>query len=142
MAAFLCSSLAPANAQDSPQSRIAIVGNPHIAMVGQDGYCGWMKNYGEKEVMDILVSGGKRTWVRTGRHVYGFKCMGDFSFVPEPTKAYIVRFTDLGGMCAFEVFQVNRGAAPTPYPFTREKARSCLLPWNHEPAASGAASTP
>jgi hypothetical protein len=142
MAAFLCSSLAPAIAQDSPQSRIAIVGNPHIAMVGQDGYCGWMKNYGEKEVMDILVSGGKRTWVRTGRHVYGFKCMGDFSFVPEPTKAYIVRFTDLGGMCAFEVFQVNRGAAPTPYPFTREKARSCLLPWNHEPAASGAASTP
>jgi hypothetical protein len=131
----------PATAQEVAQSRIAIVGKPHIAMVGQDGYCGWMKSYSEEEAMDILVTGGKRTWVRTGRHIYRTKCIGDFSFVPEPTKAYIVRFTDLGGMCSFELFQVHRGAAPTRQAFTREESRSCLLPWNHQGAASSAEPT-
>jgi hypothetical protein len=123
-------------AQDLPQSRIAIIGKPHIAMVGQNGYCGSMKSYSEDERMNILVDGGKRTWVRTGRHVSRTKCIGDFSFVPEPTRAYIIRFIDVGGACVFELFQVNRGEAPTPVAMTKEEERSCLLPWNHGSASS------
>lgn len=116
-------------------SRLAIIGPADVALYGQSGYCGSMASYDKADTGGALVEGGKRVWVRL-RHRRD--CVGDFSFIPSPGRAYILRAGTARHSCVVDLHRVNPGAAPTRENLEREARRSCLFPWNHEPAASEA----
>jgi hypothetical protein len=123
-----------ARADETAKSRVAIIGTADIALYGQQGYCGSMTSYDKSNTEGVLIEGARRTWFRL-KHQRD--CVGDFSFVPEPGKAYILRAGTPSRHCLAGLYRVNPGAQPTAEPMLAEDRRSCLLPWNH---GTGAAS--
>ena len=118
-----------AHAQDVQKSRLAVVGSADIALYGQEGYCGSMTSYDKSNTSGVLIEARKRTWFRL-KHQRD--CVGDFSFLPEPGTAYILRAGTQPKPCLAEFFRVNPGREPTREPLRTENSRSCLLPWNYE----------
>jgi hypothetical protein len=123
-----------ARADETAKSRVAIIGTADIALYGQQGYCGSMTSYDKSNTEGVLIEGARRTWFRL-KHQRD--CVGDFSFVPEPGRAYILRAGTPSRHCLAGLYRVNPGAQPTAEPMLAEDRRSCLLPWNH---GTGAAS--
>jgi hypothetical protein len=122
-------------AEPAAPSRLVIIGPADVKLFGQSGYCGSMASYDQADTSGAPIEGGKRVWIRL-RHRQD--CVGDFSFVPAPGRAYILRAGAPQRACVVDLHRVNPGAAPTRENLEREARRSCLLPWNHEPAASEA----
>jgi hypothetical protein len=126
-------------AQVAPQARVVVVGSADVALYGQDGYCGSMDSYDKSNTVGVLISAGKRTWFRL-KHKRA--CVGDFSFVPEPGQAYILRAGTTSTPCVAEFFRVNPGRQPTREHLHTEEKRSCLLPWNHDWTQESSPTTP
>lgn len=128
-AVSLASAPSETNAQDAPQARLAIIGSADIALYGQDGYCGKMSSFDKSNTSGVLIDAGRRTWFRLKHRR---DCVGDFSFVPEPGHAYILRAGTPSTPCLAEFFRIHRGQEPTREYLHKEERRSCLLPWNHQ----------
>jgi len=119
--------------EDAAQSRLAIIGTADVVLYGQAGYCGSMTSFDKGNTGGVLIAAGQRTWVRL-RHQRD--CVGDFSFVPAPGRAYILRAGTDRANCLAEFFLVHPGQAPSRVKLDTEGRRSCLFPGNHESAPS------
>ena len=133
---FLLSVLAvastPATSQEVLPARIAVLSPNAWLLYGQEGYCGAMETYDRDNKQGVLVTANRRVWFRakTTTHV------GDFSFVPEAGRRYVVRVSTR----LAELYELVPSMPPVLRPLTTEEKRLCLLPWNHiasEPAGSG-----
>mgnify|MGYP003350823932 FL=1 len=133
---------APLQAQGVARARLAIIGGVDMALFGQNGYCGAMETYDKADTGGVLIDAERPLWLRLRWDgLFRNKCVGDFSFLPEPGRAYILRLSTPERPCRLELFRVNPGQAPTPTPLRGEEHRSCLLPWNHDGAPEAASSS-
>lgn len=124
--------LACSGAYASDKARIVVVGDLDEINIGQAGYCGERVNVPPNARQRIYVQGGERVWFRMRTvAVHGFSskstCSGEYNFLPEADRAYILRFTDLGRRCLFELFQVVPGEAPKQEALERSEPEICLL---------------
>lgn len=53
-------------------------------------------------------------------------CSGEYSFVPQSEKAYIIRYSFLQDRCMFELFRVVPGGDPIGEPLTHEEPQVCF----------------
>jgi streptogramin lyase len=134
LAAFLFSNAAFA----AGKSRIAFIGELDSLNVGQQGYCGARVSVSDKAMKSVYVDGDERVWFhgKSTSHItslspelpsFTISCAGDFSFVPESGKAYIVRYSVSEDKCRFELFRVVQGSDPVREQLTTESQQSCLL---------------
>ena len=117
------------HAEEGQKARLAVTGSADISLFGQDGYCGSMTSYDKSNTSGVLIDADRRTWFRL-KHKQD--CVGDFSFVPEAGKAYVLRAGTPSRPCLAEFFRINPGRQPTRELLRIEESRSCLFPWNHE----------
>lgn len=129
---FLCLlivSCQAANAQG--KSRLVVVGDLDAFIVGQDGYCGARTDVPSSEWKNIIVRGDERVWfeAKSVDHSLSFtmRCSGDYSFVPQSGKAYIIRYWLDERQCHFELFRVVPQADPVREPLTRSEPQVCLF---------------
>lgn len=120
--------------EEAAPSRLAIIGTADVVLYGQAGYCGAMTSYDRANTGGVLIGGGKRVWIRL-RHQRD--CVSDFSFMPAPGRAYILRAGTERANCLAEFFLVHPGQAPSRVNLDIEGRRSCLFPGNYEPANQG-----
>ncbi|MES2949620.1 MAG: hypothetical protein V4858_13850 [Pseudomonadota bacterium] len=122
--------LAATAAQASDKARIAVIGDLDTLYVGQAGYCGERTWVERKAWQGIFVDGGERTWLHMNAKLrtptLWYDCKGEYSFVPQREKAYIVRYSIAGEQCHFHLFRVVPGGDPVPEELTHEQSRSCL----------------
>ena len=113
------------------KSRLVVVGDLDAFIVGQDGYCGARIDVPSSEWKNILVRGDERVWFEAKSVVrsisFTTRCSGDYSFVPAPGKAYIMRYWLDARQCHFELFRVVPNADPAPEPLTRSEPQLCIL---------------
>jgi len=123
---LLLAGLVPA-ASAQTRSRLAVIGDLDWVRVGQAGYCGEQMAIPPESRTKIFLQGGERTWVRIkGAPAFRFRCEGEYSFVPDPETAYIMRYTLVGRGCVFELFRVVPGGDPVPAALTREQGQICI----------------
>lgn len=110
------------------KSRIAVVGDLDRLLIGQSGYCGERADVPRADWARVYVEGGQRTWFRIqGAPSFNLRCVGEFSFLPKPAMAYIIRYTLLSSQCRFELFRVVPGGDPVREQLTQEAPQVCLL---------------
>ena len=120
-------------ADDStPKAIVALTGDPDRFNIGQDGYCGKRTEIETPANARFRIPSNAKTFffVRTTfkAPTGTYYCEGDFSFVPDPGKLHVIRYTLEGSQCKLEVLSTLPGSTPQPYAFEREPRQSCLVP--------------
>ncbi len=129
---FLVLSCTQAQSQDQPQKAIvAVVGDADRFNVGQDGFCGNRTEISSPSNARFRVPAGVRTYffVKSSfRVAHGtYYCQGDYSFLPEPGRLHIIRYSMIDNQCRLELFKSDPGGTPAPMEVVAEEAKSCLV---------------
>ena len=87
-----------ARAQEAPAKAIvAVVGDAERFNIGQDGYCGKRTEIPRPSNVQFRVPADKLTYffLKTSFRVPSgtYYCEGDYSFMPEPSKLHVIRFS-------------------------------------------------
>jgi hypothetical protein len=126
--------LCAATAGPAAESRIAVVktGGDSRVLVGQEGYCGKMREVDLKGASGAVIKSNTRNWIRFVGSDLGMhrECELDFSFVPTGGGVYVVQANFGGRQCSANLSRIAPGRPAALVPLTPEKRQFCLLHLN------------
>jgi len=115
-------------ADSSGEPRMATDGDETRILIGQDGFCGKMRDLKGEEKSGLVMKGEVRNWVRFIYHPTARReCEFNFSYIPKAGNAYLVRSDMNYRACLVKLFHLLPDGTISPETMTPENDRSCLF---------------